>query len=57
MELQTLATSARGIMGRLHLTDAEVAYRWQQLFALPLLVSDWLAEKPQKSAEQAVVSQ
>ncbi|MDO6528235.1 transposase, partial [Motilimonas sp. 1_MG-2023] len=39
------------------LTDAEVAYRWQQLFALPLLVGDWLAEKPQNSAEKVVVSE
>ncbi|MFO6423539.1 transposase [Motilimonas sp. KMU-193] len=39
-----------------NLSDSEVAARWQQLFAMPMLVDDWLMEKKQTSAEQAVVA-
>ncbi|MCE2596392.1 transposase [Motilimonas cestriensis] len=40
-----------------NLSDAEVAARWQQLFAMPMLVDDWLMGKEQTGAEQAVVAE
>ncbi|WP_434339542.1 transposase [Motilimonas cestriensis] len=40
-----------------NLSDSEVAARWQQLFAMPMLVDDWLMGKEQAGAEQAVVAE
>ncbi len=39
------------------LTDAEVAARWQQIFAMPMLVDDWLLGKAQSTAEQEMVAE
>jgi REP element-mobilizing transposase RayT len=38
------------------LTDIEVISRWQQLFSLPLLIEDWLADRRQDSAQLATVA-